>query len=533
MIGNRPFRTLCAVLVSTTMLASACGGAKESASNKNGGSGAEELLGDVTREDETADPSGTPPSGSLNIGVALDLSSLDPHRATVEHTYFLTPVYDTLTRIGTNGEALPLVATSWESNEAATQWTFQLDPKASFTDGTTLDADAVVWSIERGRSIVNSTSASVFDQIEAVRAVDPSTVEFVFEHPAGTFPTEMSSMAGMIINPEAGEKDLGRAPMGSGPFEFAPGKSLEGAEYHYAARDDYWGRGVGVEDITIKVLPDPSARSNAIKGGQVDIAADMPNIDLTSLSNDFDIVTSSDTSQLYMQIFDSEGTMVEALADPRVRQAMSLAIDRDGLNRALFDGGSIATTSFWVEGSPYFSAEVDGVGYDLAEAKRLLAEAGYPDGFSFTLPTIEPLRKIAEAVQGLLAKADIDMQIELQQVGTMAARVQEGKFPANLTAARGATPRSFFEERLASDTAYNPFDVDRSDLDELADAAVSAIGDDTNAKWAATYEQAINGGTLIVLVQAVTGSALADGVTGAQIVPGDAIPNLRNVRVDG
>lgn len=490
------------------------------------------IVDQVTEQDETADPSFAPPAGTLRVGLSIDAPSFDPQRAGLFHTHFLTPIYDTLTQIGTDGGVKPLLAASVETDDLIT-WTITLVDGATFVDGGPVDAAAVVYTFERGRTIPDSPSAAFYANIAAVEASDASTVVLTLVEPNTDLPRQLAGLPGMIIDPTLGDGDLARSGAGSGPYLFDAEASVEAVEYHYVARDDYWGQGVGAAELVYVLLADPAARINALRSGEIDVAAELAPAEQATLS-DFELVRSTDTEPLYLDITDTDGSQVPALGDPRVRRAISMGIDREGITQALLLGAGVPTTAFWVSGSPYYSSAVDGVGFDVEEAKALLAEAGYPDGFEFTVPTIEPLRQMAEAVQASLSQIGVRMQIELLQPGTMGDAVRNGDFVATIVIARGHTPRSFFDERLASDGPYNPFGADRSELDALADVAKTATTPEASASaWADTYAKAVEDGYVIVITQSATAAAIAPDVTGAQTPPGSAIPNVRNIRIDG
>ena len=487
----------------------------------------------VTSGDAPAETVAAPASGSLRVGVATDLQTLDPHLAQPAQRHYLDLVYDSLTAIGDDGGVVPLLASSIVSDDLVT-WTVTLADGATFSDGSPVDAAAVVSSLERGKALAESPSAPYFAQIASVAANDDTTLTITLTQPNVAFPRDMASLPGMIVDPASEGTDLSRAPAGSGPFTFDASASVEGAEYRYTARPDYWGPDVGVEEITLALIVDPAARVNALRSGQVDVAAELGPADQAALDDDFTLVLAPTTEQVFIQVIDSDGTVVPALGDQRVRQAMSYAIDREGIRDAIFFGGGLATTAWYPEGSPYYAPEVDGVGYDLEAARALLAEAGYPDGFVFDTPTVEPLRTITEAVAASLAQVGITMNIELQQPGTLGQQVRDGLWAAGLTITRGQTPQSFFAERFAPGAPFNAFDADRSSVAELGEAALAATTDaEANERWAQTYAEAVRQGYVIVVGQITTGAAVADGVTGAQVPFGSLLPDLRSIRVAG
>lgn len=474
-----------------------------------------------------------PPSGSLRVGIATDLQTLDPHMAQPAQLHYLDLVYDALTAVGPDGGIVPRLAASMTSDDLIT-WTVTMAEGATFADGSPVDGAAVVYSLERAKGMAESPMAPFFEQISSVEDNGDGTVTIVLAQANVAFPRDMAGLPGMIVNPASDGSDLSRAPAGAGPFEFDAGGSVEGAEYHYVGRSDYWGTGVGVEEITLALIADPSARVSALQGGQLDIAAELGPNDQTKVAGSFDLVLAPTSEQVYIQVIDTEGTKVPALADPRVRQAMSLAIDREGINNAIFLGGGIPTTAWFAEGSPYYVAEVDDVGYDLDAARALLADAGYADGFSFDSPTVEALRPLSEAVAGSLAQIGIVMNLKLQQPGTLGAQVRDGQWAASVTITRGQTPAAFYAERLAQDAPFNPFGADRSGITALGDQALAATTDEeATSLWGQTFAEAVKEGVMIVVGHVTTGAALADGVSGARVLIGSLVPDLRTIRVDG
>jgi len=487
----------------------------------------------VTSGEDTTDTVAEPASGSLRVGVAGDLQTLDPHRAQPAQLHYLDLVYDSLTAVAGDGSIEPRLAASLVSDDLMT-WTVTLAEGATFADGSPVDAEAIVYSLARGKGIAESPSAPLFAQIASVSAVDDTTVTITLGQANVAFPRDMASLPGMIINPASDGSDLSRAPAGAGPYLFDADASLEGAQYRYTVRPDYWGQGVGVAEVTLSLIVDPAARINALRSGQLDIAAELGPGDQSTLADEFDIALAPTAEPVYIQVIDSDGTVAPAFGDQRVRQAISYAIDREGIRDAIFFGGGIATTAWFPEGSPYYSAEVDGVGYDLEQARTLLAEGGFPDGFEFDTPTVEPLRTITEAVAGSLAQVGITMNIELQQPGTLGQQVRDGQWVASLTITRGQTPQTFYAERFAPEAPFNAFDANRSTVVELGEAALAATTEEeANDLWAQTFAEAVKQGYLIVVGQITTGAAVASRVSNAQVPFGSLLPDLRVVRVDG
>jgi peptide/nickel transport system substrate-binding protein len=482
---------------------------------------------------DTEDTPGEPASGSLRVGVATDLQTLDPQRAQPAQLHYLDLVYDSLTGVAADGTVVPRLASSVTSEDLTT-WNVTLADGATFADGSPVDSAAVVYSFERGKSIAESPSAPSFAEIASVEAIDDTHLTITLERPNVAFARDMAGLPGMIVDPASEGSDLSRDPAGAGPYEFDGGGSMEGAEYRYSLRDDYWGDGVGVTEITLALMADPTARVNALQSGELDIAAELGPADQSKLGDAYELVMAPTSEPVFLQVIDTDGTVVPALGDPQVRQAMSYAIDREGIRDAVFFGGGVATTAWFPSGSPYYSESVDGVGYDPEKARALLEEAGYGDGFEFDTPTVEPLRTVTEAVAASLAEIGITMNVELQQPGTLGEQMRNGEWPAGVTITRGQTPQAFYAERFGPGAPFNAFDADRTPVVELGEQALAATDvSAANQLWAETYAEAVEQGYVIVVGHVTSGSGIASDVTGAQVPYGSLLPDLRAVRVDG
>jgi peptide/nickel transport system substrate-binding protein len=176
-----------------------------------------------------------------------------------------------------------------------------------------------------------------------------------------------------------------------------------------------------------------------------------------------------------MQIMDTDGSLLEPLADERVRRALNLAIDREAFDEGLQFGQGDPSSSFWLPGTAYYDESLEELAYDPEQARALLAEAGYEDGFSVTFPSFGAIVPVAESVQQMWAEIGVDVTVELVEPGTLAAVMRNGETVMNPTIARGFTAESHYKERLAPGGPYDPIGTDRGQLAELAEAAYQAV----------------------------------------------------------
>ncbi len=349
------------------------------------------------------------PSGTLVYGANGDFSSFDPHGGSLEvDLIYLRPVFDTLLEQEVaGGDLTPGLATEWEVVDES-QVRLTLREGVTFTDGTPLDADAVKTALERPTS---GSTDTVWTPM-TVEVIDDRTVVVTPETWSETFINNLSNRQGMVTSPAT--TDFDRAPIGSGPWIYDEGASDAPLEFTYTLNEDYWDPDKqGVERIEMRALADASARVNALVSGEIDIALlDAASVPLAE-GQGYELIERA-TSTYSISVRDRAGDKVEALADPRVRRAMSLAIDREAFNdNILFGIGSPAVQNA-VEGQPGFSEALEGdLSYDPEQAKELLAEAGYADGFSFEASSIQLWQTRLEAVAGFWAEIGIDMKLSV------------------------------------------------------------------------------------------------------------------------
>lgn len=353
------------------------------------------------------------PKDTLTVALQLEPPNLDPTSgaavATDEVVY--GTVFEGLVRLDAQGTVKPLLATWWEVSPDGLSYTFHLRDGVRFQDGTPFDATIVKFSLERAlgpaSTNVQKQALSVIRQVEVV---DPRTVRLRLSSPDSNLLYTLAWGDSVMVSPKSAGS-LATAPLGTGPFRFASWR--RGDTVTLVRDEDYWGQPAKLRQVKFKFIADPAAAYAAIKTHEVDAFPDYPAPEnLAQLRADpaLKVVTASSEGEVILAINNRAGP----LADLRVRRALQYALDR----RAIIDGAMYGYgTPIGSHFPPQNAAYVDLTGlypHDVAKAKVLLAEAGYPNGLDLTLKLPPPnyARRSGEIVAAQLAQAGVRVKIE-------------------------------------------------------------------------------------------------------------------------
>lgn len=374
------------------------------------------------------------PAQELRIGIAQEPSSVDPHFNLVGPDESLARhFFDTLILQDERQRLTPGLAVSWQAVGEKT-WEFHLRPNVVFSDGSALTAADVALTLKRAPNVEGSPSGyGIFTrQVTGVDIVDSLTIRLSTEHPYPLMPNDLSVVP--IISHSVGEKvrtadfNSGKATIGTGPFRFV--EWVPGDRIVMERNEAYWGAKPAWRRVVLKPIPTDSARVAALLSGDVDLIDVVPPSVLDDLKGRADIRVAQAVSNrvIYLHldsyraerspfVTDLQGAMLDRnpLRDPRVRKAISMAIDR----RAIVDHimGGLGEPAGQLLPPGYFgtSPDLKPDPFDPEAARRLLAEAGYPNGFGITLhaSTTRPLNseKTAVAVAEMLGRIGIATKV--------------------------------------------------------------------------------------------------------------------------
>ena len=380
---------------------------------------------------------------------------------------FFQAVFDTLLQKNSDGEIEPWLATEWEYNEDNTVLTLTLRDDVEFTDGTKLDADAVVASLERFRDGTSPQAATLAGKEFA--AVDATTVTITQDAPDPSLVNMLSIAPGLIQAPSTfDDPDSATEPIGSGPYVLDTAATVTGTTYVYTANPDYWNPdAVKYDNLTINVIEDPTATLNALKAGEANGAKIVNNDTIPEIEASGWTIESNELDFQGLLLFDRAGTMAPELADVKVRQAINMAFDREALLEALQAGYGTVTEQVFPATSVGYDEALDSTyEYDPEGAKELLAEAGYPDGFSIDMMSTPAFQTTFDLVAQQLADIGITVNYTDPGTGNFITDMLAPKYPATWMALEQNPDWQLINFMIAPDATFNPFHSQDPQVDE-------------------------------------------------------------------
>ncbi|MFD6894293.1 ABC transporter substrate-binding protein [Rhodococcus sp. NPDC060086] len=483
----------------------------------------------------TPESSGTvDPSIPLHYATVFGVSVFDPHKTKItSDATMLNVVYDRLVHRDNQGQPIPGLAESWELADESL--TFHLRSDVTFSSGNPLDATAVAANLQRALE-PDSVTAPMLAGVTGVNVIDDRTVSLTLDGPGAQLVLALSDLPGMIVDPSAfgtPEKDaqLALTPAGAGRFTLA--NSLPGAEYEFVARPGYWDpEAIAAESLVWTVMTDPQARLSAVDAGDVDIAITTPlTIDAaTQQGLRVDTALRLDHMAINFNRTRSEFGKLE------VRQAIAHAIDRQAIADTAMEGHAEAATQNFPK--DYFAYEpelADAYPYDPDEARRLLTEAGLPNGFSFTaiLLNLPENLQVAQIVQQQLAAVGIDMQLNPLPPSDASPTFNRGDADAIVTTFTGRSdPALLFSSLFGENSPQNPSRSTIPEFQDVLDAAnresdLQARGDKLGEVSTVLSENVL----AVPLVFFELGSTMTDQVIGYE--PSLLVDEWRGVGIAG
>lgn len=396
--------------------------------------------------------SGPAPAQTLTMGVGSPVSSLDPHyhllRSNNEVGQML---FDTLLTTDVQARLQPGLAERWQA-VGNTVWEFTLREGVRFHDGTPFTTDDIAYTFERIPQIrgPGASFSALIRPVQRVEIVDARTIRLHTSGPSPLLPTYLAQvmMLSRRLHAEATTADFngGRAAIGTGPFRLV--SHTNGDRFVLARNDAYWGDRPHWANVTYRMITNDAARTAALLAGDVDIIDQIPTSDIERLRRDTRFRVSETTSLRVMYIT-LDGTRQGAvplltatpadrnpLADPRVRQALSMAIDRRMLVERVMEGAALATAQFMPPGTYSHIPDRPVPAANAEAARRLLAEAGYPQGFQLTLIGSNDRymndARIVQAIGQMWTRIGVRTTVEAQPYATFIGRATRREAPAAL-----------------------------------------------------------------------------------------------------
>jgi peptide/nickel transport system substrate-binding protein len=449
-------------------------------------------------------------SATLVISQQAEPTGLDPEAVLNNSSGFvMATIYDGLVnyKLGTV-EVAPGLAESWDVSPDGKTYTFHLRKGVNFHDGTPFNAHSYVKGLDRLKkddpnSIYNTGPVEgyidfTYGAVESYKAVDDNTVAFQLKHAFAPFLTSLAMVWNGVVSPEAAiksGKEFRSNPVGTGPFVFKEWRHND--QIILEANKSYWGGAPKLDRLIFKINPDAQASLLALRQGDVHILADVNSQLIPAIRADSNLTLMTQPGLAISGMgmpFDTA-----PFNDKRVRQALNYAIDKNAIDKSLFQGLAVPMTSPLPEAQWSFDSSLKGYPYDPAKAKSRLAEAGFPNGFEAELLTYNSARgynsagpELAVAIQGYLAKVGVKVSVKKMEMGSYLSQIRSGKYPGlfmvGWTGDNG-DPDNFLYELFSSDNIPTG-DTSRYKNPEVDAALREAQQEPDHDKRVALYQKA-------------------------------------------
>lgn len=361
--------------------------------------------------------------GTLTAAWAQDPVGLDPHITSAYSSFqVLENVLDTLVELDTELNVQPSLATDWNVSEDGTVWTFELRDDVAFSNGRSFSAEDVVFTYERMLDPETASgNAYKLGGLQTIEATGEHTVVLTLDAPNSAFLSHLAAdkSVGIIARESVEDGTINTSPIGTGPFVIADYQP--GTQVLLERNPEYWRTDENgdalpyLDAVELQIISDDSVRRSALVSGDIDWAIAVPPQSLPELEERDDVVVDRIAAPAYWYI--GVNTEHEPLNDPRVRQAISFAIDRGQITEAATFGTGVPTQDPIPSGSAW-AFDYAPYGQDLERARQLLADAGVEGGFEMqVMPTTqyEESIRIAQVLQAQVAPLGIDVSIDTRE----------------------------------------------------------------------------------------------------------------------
>lgn len=493
----------------------------------NGGSPAGSTAKPYAADTVTLATSVVPPSLNPDIG--------DPAYAPLYHW-----AYDPLVIMNGDGTFKPGLAEKFgyvgEGNQT---YEITLRDGAKFSDGTAVDGEALKANLDYLRTQKLGTPATLLASVKSVDVTGPLTVRLTLStpDPGLTFYFAQSFGAGYLISPKSlgtpASLDTGTA--GAGPYMLDAAKTVTGDHYTFVKNPNYWDpERQHFNTVTVRVIANPSSTIQAIQAGQVQAAlgdaTTLPAARAAGLQ-----VIAPPQALTGINLADREGKVSAPLGNLKVRQALNMAVDRKAIAKAIYGSEDLALSQYALEGQPGYSPDLnEKYKYDPEAAKALLAEAGYPDGF--TLPVLTTslmgLDKVTQAIGGQLEKVGVKLELTTQAAAPdYFTAMVSGKYPAAVIGYGLADMNSLWAGFVNSAGPFNWFKTVDPQLDALYSKYRAADKDAGVALQKQINERLVDQAWTIPVVGAPLSYYIAPGLTGFDATSANAgVPLVTDLR---
>ncbi|MCP3021556.1 ABC transporter substrate-binding protein [Cupriavidus basilensis] len=480
----------------------------------------------------------------FKLAMSSPPTSMDPHFYNLFSNINVSEhMFECLVKMDADSKIIPGLAESWKLVNNLT-WEFKIRKGVKFHDGSELTTDDIVWSLERPSTIQNSPGKfDVYTKaIINKKVIDKYTIQLTTNTP---YPLMLNDLTSIFIVQKKATQGLtsddfaqGKGMIGTGPFKFVSYARDDRVEL--VKNPDYWGPKPAWDKVTLRFIPNPATRMAALLSGDVQAIENVPTPDLPQVRKDPKLSFFSKISHrvIYLYTDDKkdkspfvttkEGAPMDKnpLKDARVRNAISMAINRQGIKDRLMEGLAEPTNNLVPPTLFGYNPNLKTVKYDPEGAKKLLAEAGYPNGFGITLHTPNNRyvndEKIAQTIAQNLTRIGIATKVEAMPMATYSSKGIKHEFSFGLLGwgAQTGEVSSPLRALLACEDPKKGFGTTNwgeycnPKMDVVLEKALATVDDGERSKLLQEATAiAINDGGIIPIHQQVTTWATQKGIT--------------------
>ncbi len=439
-------------------------------------------------------------TSSITIGLPQDLEeSLDPHVAKAAGTKeVLFNMFEGLVKPDSDGNFIPALASKYEILDEGKVYSFTLREDVKFHDGSLVTAEDVIYSINRCADATDETTfVPAYSNIEKIEELETGEIQITLKEKDTEFLAYMTT----AIIPKS-NLNANTNPIGTGPYRFVSRSPQENIVLERF--DSYWGEPANIKNVTLKILSNADMIVMNLNGGAIDMYARLTTTQANEVSDQFKIYES--TMNLVQALY--LNNKVAPFNDLRVRQALCYAIDVDALQNMLFDGhGQEIGSSMFPSFGKYYKDDLkDYYTVDYKKAKELLNEAGYPDGFSFTITVpsnYQPHIDTAQVLVEQFKNIGVTCTISLVEWNTWLSEVYTNRnYEATVIGvdAPYLTARALLE-RFASDSSSNFINFQSEEYDKVLKNAIASVDEAKKIELYKTCEEILTKDAASVYIQ--------------------------------
>ena len=465
---------LTVVLTTLTVALGGCSSDK-TGDSANGSNGTVAGTDTVTSTENSEAATTTDDLSKLIVGIPQDIDGLDPHNSTgagIREVFY--NIFEGLVKADENGNLNPAVASEYTISDDSTVYTFTLRDGIKFHDGSLVTVEDIKYSLERNMGVDGSEPLiRAYSKIDSVNIIDDSHVEVVLKEADSDFLTQLT----VAIIPASNEHPE-TTPIGTGPYKYVSNSPQE--NFIVTRFDEYWGQPAYIKDVVFKIESNMDAIVMDLKGGSIDMMARVTSQQAAQLSEQFNVYEG--TMNLVQALYLNND--VKPFDDVKVRQALCYAVNPQEIMDFVSDGaGTEVGSAMFPAFTKYFMPELnDTYNTDVEKAKALLAEAGYPDGFEFTITVpsnygqhVDTAQVISEQLKEIGVTANIQ---EIEWNSWVSDVYSDRKYEATVVGIDASTlSASALLSRYVSDAGKN-FVNFKSDAFDAAYANAQASNDD-------------------------------------------------------